>query len=136
DVCSSDLPRAMVRTLVKSSRRSLPVKHRTVCNPQGTIMRILNFIGSLLPSFKKNEVTEHLNALRENITSQTVPVFEQAVADMKGGKLNSKAGQAYTKAFNKAKPVPYRGEWMEATLQTLQNMQVNVETIANLVGDS
>src|SRR5690606_24455681 len=30
----------------------------------------------------------------------------------------------------------YRGEWMEATLQTLQNMQVNVETIANLVGDS
>lgn len=94
-------------------------------------MKILEFLRQMVPSFKREDVTEKLRQLREALEDQTIPPHEQLVAEPV--KARSKPMQDYDKAFAKAVDTPFRGNWAEVTLAVLRNILANVGFFEALV---
>lgn len=96
-------------------------------------MQVLQFIRSLAQSFQRNDITENLRLLREDLVNQTLPLYETALADLGGKQLRSKVGQDFIKKFNQSVDTPFRGDWLAVTVATMKVLQNNLDTLENLV---
>ena len=99
-------------------------------------MRLLDFIRSMAPSFKRNDVTERLRLLRDDLATQTMPPFVTAAEDLQGAPLQSKVAQDYAKEFSRYVDVKFRGNWIEVTKQVLDALQANLNFIEGLVEEN
>jgi len=96
-------------------------------------MQVLQFIRSLAQSFQRNDITENLRLLREDLVNQTLPLYETALSDLGGKSLRSKVGQDFVKKFNQAVDTPFRGDWLAVSVATMKVLQNNLDTLENLV---
>lgn len=96
-------------------------------------MNVLQFLRSVLPSFKRNELSEKIRQIRDELVSHTLPPFDSAVNDFKGKGFKSKPVVAFEQEMLKAVNVPHRGSWLEITHQVLKNLQGNFDYLDGLV---
>lgn len=100
-------------------------------------MKIGQFLGSLVPSFKKDDVAERIRAIREDLVSYTIPTYITAAEDFKKHPVKSKAMIDYENTFSKMVDRQNRQVGcFEATLHCLRNMQTNLDFIETLVEKS
>lgn len=77
------------------------------------MMKLLNLITSLLPSFKRDEVVNEVKALREDLEENTIPVFEALVKEPAMKK--SKVVQEFDKDLQRGLNGIVRGNFAEIT---------------------
>lgn len=96
-------------------------------------MNVLQFLRSMLPSFKRNDVSERLRVIRDELVNQTLPPYETASNDLRSQSSKSKVFVDFDKAFVKGVGSPFRGNFLDQTVQILKNLQSNFDYIENLV---
>lgn len=99
-------------------------------------MNVLQFLRSMLPSFKRNDVSERLRAIRDELVNNTLPPYETAAAELRSATAKSKVFIEFDKAFTKGVSSSFRGNFLEQTQQILKNLQNNFDFIENLVDDN
>lgn len=99
-------------------------------------MNVLQFLRSMLPSFKRNDVSERLRAIREDLINQTIPPYETAAADFRNHSAKSKVFIEFDKAFLKGVDSAFKGNFIEQSHLILKNLQANFDFIENLVDDN
>lgn len=62
-------------------------------------MKILKFLGSLLPSFERSRVSEDVASLREEVVENIIPSAHAAAALTRGKKIQSSFGQNWSALF-------------------------------------
>lgn len=94
-------------------------------------MKILQFLGSLVPTFQRDQLESQLNDLRDALVNETLPVYRTAVED--GVSFQSAAAKSYNQAFRRDVDTQFRGEALEVTLQCLTNLQANLTVLESLL---
>ncbi len=94
-------------------------------------MKIIQMIGGMLPSFKRDEVADEIRALREALEEETLPLFEE----LKKAPLKkkSKVVQDFEKDFNRQVRTKYRGDFVEVTAGVLDNTRGLISYLENAV---
>lgn len=99
-------------------------------------MNVFQFVRSMLPSFKRNDVSERIRLIRGDLVNETIPPYETTVADYKSINFTAPPVVAFEKEFSKYVSTEYRGKWFEVVLQVLKNLQNNFDFIESLVQDN
>lgn len=96
-------------------------------------MNVLQFLRSMLPSFKRNDVTERLRVIRDDLVNQTLPPYETAASDLRNASMKSKVFIDFDKAFSSGVDSTFKGSFIDQTHLILKNLQVNFDFIESLV---
>lgn len=96
-------------------------------------MRVLEFLRSMLPMFKRSEVIDLLRHLKDDLVNQTLSVFITAQEDRLGSESpKSKALKLYVD--QQATAVHSRGRnWLEVQIELLRKLQTNLDVVEGLI---
>lgn len=94
-------------------------------------MKVIQMIGSLLPSFKREEVADEVRSLRESLEEYTAPLF--AELEKAPFKKKSKVVQDFEKEFQRSVKTRYRGDFVQVTSQVLDNVRGVISYLENAV---
>lgn len=94
-------------------------------------MKVIQMIGSLLPSFKREEVADEVRALRECLEDYTIPLFDP----LKKAPLKkkSKVVQDFEKEFSRKVRTKTRGDFIDVTVGVLENVRGLISYLENAV---
>lgn len=90
---------------------------------------ILQFLRSLTPSFKRDDLVEAIRQLREGVVDQTLPPFQTTLADFPSAQFKSKVAQDYAKNFDRFVDTSYRGNWLVVTNAVLTALPDHIDRL-------
>lgn len=97
-------------------------------------MKAIQFLSSLVPSFKREDVSSAVDALNLSLSEETLPVYETAFNDLGSKGFNSRVGQEFEKEFARYVDTKFRGNSIEVTYFCLKSLQMgHMETLKSMV---
>lgn len=84
-------------------------------------MQFTKYLGSLLPSFSRDQLMEDLDTVADELRSHVIPPYTTAAKEFGSNKFYSADAQASDEIFTKRLDYKYKGNSISGILQSLQN---------------
>jgi hypothetical protein len=99
-------------------------------------MKIQQYVASLLPSFKREQISEDIRITRQEIRDNTIPSYENASAVFKGWKFKSEQLKPQIDQFNRMVKVGTGSNIILTIGAAMKPLLENLEIVDDLIGKS
>lgn len=96
-------------------------------------MKFTNYLSSLLPSFSRDQLTEDLDTIAEELRTHVLPPYETAAKAFGKDKFFSADAQASDEIFNRHLTHKYKGNHLSGILAALQNADSTIKLLQTMV---
>lgn len=100
-------------------------------------MNPFDYLKGLMPELTKSQLRDDLARIRQEISTETIPPYEEAIANGLGTrKLKSGFAEAFQSMFDREVKIKYSGNYLAGILEGLKQINENLDSIDRLIDKS
>lgn len=98
-------------------------------------MQFTKYLGSLLPSFSRDQLNEDLDTVADELRAHVIPPYKTAAKEFGSDKFFSADAQAADEVFNKRLDYKYKGNHISGILQSLENADSQINVVQAMIDE-